>query len=134
MPIIGHDHTIRVFYQLYAMDVAHSPWEGLTFWNASKGEAHSHHAARIDVRAASKKLGQGKAVMFIDIAQRDIRIHVPIHRRIDFLVLIVMKVQKMYLSGLNNVVKHWWVDLRGFLRSDIHHIEGGSQEKRMWKK
>lgn len=59
---------------------------------------HAHHAVRIVISTISERLRQRGAVCFFDVMQRVTRIYDLIQRRVDFLLQLIVKAQRLNLN------------------------------------
>lgn len=94
-----------------------------TFMVRGRGEVHRHHDARIVVTRLAERLSQRTAVWLIFIMKMVIRILDLILFRVAHLLQIVVNVQRVNEIGLENVIRHRAVGIRGFIPCGIRFKE-----------
>lgn len=116
MAPVAYEHTLAVYQQFHAVYIVHSSLIHRTSGIDGRERVNCHHTARIVVAKVAKRVGKGVAECFIDVGQRPTWFHDLMHRRVDFLLQILIKVQGLRLNGLSNVIKCRGVAFRVFLR------------------
>lgn len=115
MAPIKHEHGIAVAHRLYAIDVVYNCLLCRLFGAYSGRKVHRHYPARTVLVIVVEELVQYASLCFIYIAQGTNLIHDSVHRRLDFLVQIVVKVQEVNLLGAFNAIRRRGLVLKEFL-------------------
>lgn len=98
------------------------------------GNVHDHHAVRRVLLIDMERIDQHMAVKFIDVVQSNAGIQNWIHPCVGFPFLTKIKVQRMNLNGILDVITQRVVALREFLRQGIHHRKKASCKKEKRKR
>lgn len=123
---IGYVCKTAVLQQVHAVEGVRSSHVCRTFEVDNRGKVRCHHAAHIVAAVVVERLGHRTAVRFIDFAEMVLWIHDLIHPRVGLLLKIVVKVQRVNMSGLSNATRHREVALRGLLCWAFHYKENCS--------
>lgn len=125
MTAVKYYHSIAVFQHRHAVDCLHSSSVCDTVQVDDTRKVNRHHASRIVIVIATKRLSQGTVVTLICAVKRNILFRDLIHPRRDLLVQTVVKVQVVNLNVLSNASRYTG-SVGGFYWGGNHLRKNGS--------